>query len=221
LSRRHIMQAVEGSLRRLEIETIDLYQTHWYDEDTPIEETLRALEDLIQQGKVRFIGASNIPAWRLMEALWMSDVNGIQRYDSLQPHYNLAHRAEFERELKEVCEKYEMGVIPYSPLAGGFLTGKYSRSSVPDSARAGTVQRRYFNEGGWNVLEAVRKVAEVIGTTHIAVSLAWLLAQPTITAPIVGANSVEQLASSLAATEMTLSEEQMERLGEASKWREE
>jgi aryl-alcohol dehydrogenase-like predicted oxidoreductase len=221
LSRVHMMRAVEDSLRRLGAETIDLYQTHWYDEKTPIEETLQALDDLIRQGKVRYIGASNLPAWRLMEALWKADVDGVSRYDSLQPHYNLVHRAEYERELKEVCERYGLGVLPYSPLAGGFLTGKYSRGSVPESARAGTVQRRYFNERGWKVLEAVAEIAKETGITHTTISLAWLLAQPTITSPIVGANSVEQLAPSLAAAETPLSEEHIERLREAADWREE
>jgi aryl-alcohol dehydrogenase-like predicted oxidoreductase len=221
LSRVHIMQAVEDSLRRLGMDAIDLYQTHWYDEETSIEETLRTFELLIQQGKVRYIGASNHPAWRFMEALWKADVNSMPRYDSLQPHYNLAHRAEYERELKDVCDKYGIGVIPYSPLAGGFLTGKYGRDSLPESARSEMVRRRYFNERGWKVLEAVREVAEATGTTATTISLAWLLAQPTITAPIVGANSVEQLAPSLAAMKMTLSEEHLERLRGASEWREE
>ena len=221
LSRIHIMQAVEDSLRRLGTETIDLYQTHWYDEGIPIEETLRALDDLVRQGKVRSIGASNLPAWRLMEALWSADVNGFARYDSLQPHYNLVHRAEFERELKDVCEKFGLGVIPYSPLAAGFLSGKYSHDSVPESARSKTVQRRYFNQKGWKTLEAVRKVAATKGTTPTTVSLAWLLAQPMITAPIVGANSAEQLIPSLAAVEMDLSEEHLLCLDQASEWRDE
>jgi aryl-alcohol dehydrogenase-like predicted oxidoreductase len=219
LSRVHIIQAVEDSLRRLGTDTIDLYQTHWYDDETPIEETLRAMEDLIRQGKVQYIGASNLPAWRLMEALWSADVHGMPRYDSLQPHYNLAYRAEFERELKDVCEKFGLGVIPYSPLAGGFLTGKYSRESLPDSARSEGVQKRYFNERGWEVLEGVRKVAEDTGTTHASVSLAWLLAQPTITAPIVGANSAEQLIPSLASVEMILSKEHLQVLNRVSDWR--
>jgi aryl-alcohol dehydrogenase-like predicted oxidoreductase len=218
LSRTHIMQAVEDSLRRLGMETIDLYQSHWYDEETPIEETLRALDDLVRQGKVRSIGASNLPAWRLVEALWSADVNNMVRYGSLQPHYNLVHRAEFERELKDVCEKYGVGVIPYSPLAAGFLTGKYRLDSAPDSARSGTIQRRYFNQRGWKTLEAVHKVAAAAGTTPTAVSLAWLLAQPMITAPIVGANSVEQLAASLAAVDATLSDEHLLCLDKASEW---
>jgi aryl-alcohol dehydrogenase-like predicted oxidoreductase len=218
LSRKHILDAVDASLRRLQTETIDLYQTHFYDEDTPIDETLRALDDLQRAGKVRYVGASNYPAWQLMEALWSADVNGTVRYDSLQPHYNLVHRDEFERELKAVCERYEIGVIPYSPLAGGFLTGKYSRDNVPESDRAEGIRRRYFNEAGWRALDAVRAVAEETGSTPIAVALAWQLAQPVITAPIIGANSVDQLQDSLAALDVTLSEEQVSRLNEASGW---
>jgi aryl-alcohol dehydrogenase-like predicted oxidoreductase len=220
LSRAHILRAVEDSLRRLDIETIDLYQTHWYDQETPIDETLRALEDLIRQGKVRYIGASNYPAWRLMEALWNADVRGTSRFDSFQPHYNLVHRAEFERELKDVCVEYGVGVIPYSPLAEGFLTGKYSRDSLPKSARSDSVQRRYFNQRGWKVLEAVCQVAEALEIGPATVSLAWLLAQPVITAPIVGANSVEQLSPSLAAVDVSLSDEHMGKLDEASDWQE-
>jgi len=218
LSRVHIMRAVEDSLRRLDTETIDLYQTHWYDEDTPIDETLRALDDLVQQGKVRYIGASNYTAWRFMEALWCADANNTPRYDSLQPHYNLVHRAEFERELGEVCDKFQVGVMPYSPLAGGFLTGKYQRELLPESARSQMVQKRYFHEKGWKVLDAVLDVAEEAGTSPVAVSLAWLLSQPVITAPIIGANTVEQLNPSLAAVDIELSEAQIARLNEASDW---
>jgi aryl-alcohol dehydrogenase-like predicted oxidoreductase len=220
LSRKHILDAVDASLRRLQTDYIDLYQTHFYDEDTPIDETLAALDQLVQRGKVLYVGASNYPAWRFMEALWSADVNGTVRYDSLQPHYNLVHRAEFERELKAVCEAYEIGVLPYSPLAGGFLTGKYRRGHVPDSARAEGIQRRYFNERGWRTLDAVREVADAHGTTPVAVSLAWLLAQDVVTSPIIGANSVDQLQDSLAALNVELSAEQVEQLSEASAWEE-
>ncbi len=220
LSRKHIVEAVEDSLRRLQTDYIDLYQSHAFDETTPIEETMAAFDQLVQQGKVLYVGCSNYPAWRLARALWASDVNGLVRYESLQPHYNLAHRAEFERELMPLCEAEGLGVIPYSPLAAGFLSGKYERGSVPDSARAAGIRQRYFNEAGWRTLDAVRAVAEEVGSTPAAVSLAWLLAQPVITAPIIGANSVEQLQDSLAALDVALSGEQIGRLNEASKWQE-
>ena len=218
LSRRHIFDACDASLRRLQSDTIDLYQTHYFDADVPIDETLEALDRLVQQGKVRYVGCSNYPAWRLMEALWTSDKCGLARYNSIQPHYNLVNRAEFERELAEVCLANGIGIIPYSPLAGGFLTGKYSRDRDTDSVRAEGVRQHYFNDAGWKVLDAVRAVAVELDTTPLAVSLAWLLAQPGMTAPIVGANTVEQLQGSLAALDVDLTAAQMETLNNASAW---
>jgi aryl-alcohol dehydrogenase-like predicted oxidoreductase len=218
LSRRHIFDACDASLRRLQSDTIDLYQTHYFDADVPIDETLEALDRLVQQGKVRYVGCSNYPAWRLMEALWTSDKCGLARYNSIQPHYNLVNRAEFERELAEVCLANGIGIIPYSPLAGGFLTGKYSRDRDTDSVRAEGVRQHYFNDAGWKVLDAVRAVAGELDTTPLAVSLAWLLAQPGMTAPIFGANTVEQLQGSLAALDVDLTTAQMETLNNASAW---
>jgi aryl-alcohol dehydrogenase-like predicted oxidoreductase len=218
LSRAHIIRACEDSLRRLQTDHIDLYQTHFYDVETPIAETMDALDTLVRQGKVRYAGCSNYTAWRLMQALWTSDSRGLARYDSIQPHYNLVNRAEFERELKDVVTEYEIGVVPYSPLAGGFLTGKYSRESVAHSVRADDIKTRYFNDDGWKTLDAVHGVADEVGSTPVAVSLAWLLAQPYMTSPIIGANSVDQLSGSLAATELSLSPEQVARLSEASDW---
>ncbi len=221
LSRAHIMDAVEASLRRLNTDYIDLYQTHWYDEDTPIEETLRALDDLVRQGKVRYIGCSNYPAWRLTEALWTSTLHRLTRYDSLQPHYNLAHRAEFERELAEVCRFHGVGVIPYSPLAGGFLTGKYHRDQEsPDSARLGGVQRRYFNEQGWTVLEATEKLAQEKNKSVSQIALAWLLSNPLVTSPIIGPRTLEQLEDNLGAVGLQLTPEEKQSLDEGSQWSE-
>ncbi len=218
LSRKHIMHAVEDSLRRLQTDYIDLYQIHADDFSTPIEETLRAMDDLVRQGKVRYIGASNISAWRLMKSLCISDKHDLARYDSLQPHYNLVHRNEFEAELKPLCESEQIGVIPYSPLAGGFLTGKYHLDSPPpDSARQESVKRKYFNEYGWRVLAAVERIADERGVLPLQIALAWLLNQPVITAPIIGANSIEQLMPSLEAVDIHLSEEEMALLDEASR----
>ena len=218
LNRKHIVEACDASLRRLKSDTIDLYQTHSYDADTPIDETLEALDRLVRQGKGRYVGCSNYPAWRLMEALWTSDKHGLARYSSIQPHYNLVHRAEFEQELADVCQAYGIGIIPYSPLGGGFLTGKYSRERAADSVRAESVRNRYFNEAGWRVLDAVRAVAGELDTTPLAVSLAWLLSRPGMTAPIVGANSAEQLQESLAALDVCLTAEQLKALDGASAW---
>ena len=218
LSRKHIMHAVEESLRRLQTDYIDLYQIHWDDFETPIEETLQTLNDLVRQGKVRYIGASNLSAWRLMKSLSISDKHDWARYDSLQPHYNLAHRTEFERELKPLCESEEIGVIPYSPLAGGFLTGKYHLDTPPpDSARQESVKSKYFNEYGWRVLAAVERIADARGVQPLQIALAWLLNQPVITAPIIGANSIEQLMPSMEAVEIVLSDEEMALLDEASR----
>lgn len=221
LSRKHIFDAVDASLRRLQTDYIDLYQTHFADPETPIDETLGALDDLQRAGKVRYVGASNYKAWELIESLWSAQVNKTVRYDSLQPFYNMAGREEFERELKAVCEKYEVGVIPYSPLAAGFLTGKYSRDTMAQSDRAEGIKNRFANEAGWRTLDAVKSVAAEASSTPTAVSLAWLLAQPVITSPIIGANSAEQLKDSLAAIELKLSDEQVKQLNEASAWKKE
>ncbi len=218
LSRGHLIRACEDSLRRLDTDYIDLYQTHFFDAETPIDETLRALDDLMRAGKVRYIGASNYPAWRLTKALWASDKLGLARYDSLQPHYNLAQRAEFERELKPLCEEEGVGVIPYSPLAGGFLTGKYRRENVPASARAEGIQRRYFNDRGFAIVDKLTEVSQARGLTVAQTALAWLLTQPVITAPIIGANSVAQLDESLGAAGVRLSAEEMAALNQVSAW---
>ena len=218
LSRKHILHAVEDSLRRLQTDYIDLYQIHWDDLETPIDETLWALDTLVRHGQVRYIGASNIDAWRLMKALCISDKHDLARYDSLQPHYNLVHRNEFETELKPLCESEQIGVIPYSPLAGGFLTGKYHLDSPPpDSARQESVKRRYFNEYGWRVLAAVERIADERGILPLQVALAWLLNQSVVTAPIIGANSIEQLMPSLEAVDVHLTEEEMTILNDASR----
>lgn len=218
LSRAHILNAVEASLRRLDTDFIDLYQAHYFDEQTPIEETLRAMDDLVRQGKVRYIGCSNYPGWRLMESLWASDRHELVRYDSLQPHYSLVHRDEFERELEEVCRTYGLGVIPYSPLAAGFLTGKYRRDEVPESARAGTA-RRYFNERNWDLLDRMEELAHRNGKSISQVALAWLLSNPVITSPIIGPRSLDQLDDNLGAAGFRLSEDDRKVLSEPSDWR--
>ena len=186
LSRSHILNGIHASLSRLHTDYIDLYQAHWFDEATPIEETLRVFDDLIGQGKVRFIGCSNYPAWRLMQALWASDRLRLARFNCLQPHYNLVKRAEFERELKDVCRTYGLGVIPYSPLAGGFLTGKYRKDQTPESARAERA-KRYASEKNWQLLEKMETLAQARGSWSVSqVALAWLLSDPLITSPIIG-----------------------------------
>jgi aryl-alcohol dehydrogenase-like predicted oxidoreductase len=222
LGRDHITAAVEGSLRRLQTDYIDLYQTHWFDENTPIEETLRALDGLVQSGKVRYIGCSNYPAWRLVEALWTSDKHGLAGYASLQPHYNLVHRQEFESDLCQVTSNYGLGVLSYSPLQGGFLTGKYRQNTpLPASARADRIRDRYFSEQNFALLNALERIGRGYGQGIAQVALAWLLSNPEVTAPIVGANSVGQLEASLAATGLRLTGEEMQALNKMSSWQDE
>jgi aryl-alcohol dehydrogenase-like predicted oxidoreductase len=216
LSRAHIIRACEESLRRLQTDYIDLYQAHWFDADTPIEETMAAFDTLVQQGKVRYVGCSNYPAWRLVAALWASDKHHLARYDSIQPHYNLAYRQEFEQDLAAVVTQYGLGVIPYSALAGGFLTGKYQREGATASVRASGIEKRYFNEKGWQLIDGVRQVAAEAESTPTAVALAWLLAQPFMTAPIIGANTLAQLEESLAAVTLTLNSAQLSHLTQLS-----
>lgn len=222
LSRFHILNEVENSLRRLGTDYIDLYQAHWFDEETPIEETLRAFDDLVHQGKVRYIGCSNYPAWRLMEALWTSDKHNLTRYDCLQPHYNLVHRHEFERELADVCREFGLGVIPYSPLAGGFLTGKYRKDQdVPPSSRGETSSRlrAYFTERNWTLIETMEKMGQEKGGLSISqIVLAWLLSDPVITSPIIGPRDMAQLKDNIGAANLRLSTEEKTLLDNATSW---
>jgi aryl-alcohol dehydrogenase-like predicted oxidoreductase len=212
LSRAHIERAVEDSLRRLQTETIDLYQCHWPDEKTPIEQTLAVFGELIATGKVTRIGASNYTAAQLREALDAAGARGLPAFGTLQPHYSLVHRSEYEGELEELCHDEGLGVIPYSPLEGGFLSGKYRPGQpLPKSARASNA-RKYMNEEGFAVLGAVEAIANERGTTIPAVALAWLLAKRTVTAPILGANSAAQLADLLPAAELALNPDEVQTL---------
>jgi aryl-alcohol dehydrogenase-like predicted oxidoreductase len=221
LSRAHIMNAVEASLRRLQTDHIDLYQAHWDDPETPLDETLRAFDDLVRQGKVRYIGASNYHAWRLTRALWESDRRGYVRYESIQPKYNLVFRDEYERELEPLCLEQEVGVITYSSLGSGFLSGKYRReSSLPDTARAAGVQKNYMNDRGFRVLAALEDAAEKAGATPSQLALAWTIHRRGITSAIASATSVSQLRELLGAVELQLDETTRAALEAASAWRE-
>jgi aryl-alcohol dehydrogenase-like predicted oxidoreductase len=221
LSRAHIVKAAENSLRRLNTDYIDLYQAHAYDTTTPIDETLEAFDLLIRQGKVRYVGASNYPAWRLMEALWVADKKNLLGFVSLQPHYSIVHRAEFEADLAEICLNYGIGVLPYSPLAGGFLTGKYrSGKDLPDSARAGGVQR-YFTDRNWKLLDIMENLGREKGDYSISqIALAWQLSNLAVTSPIIGPRSLEQFDDNLGAAGLRLTIEEKKLLDEASDWRE-
>ncbi len=220
LSRVHLLQAVEDSLRRLQTDYIDLYQVHWPDDQTPLEETLSALDSLVRAGKVRYIGASNYPAWLLCKTLWVSDVHHLARFDCLQPHYSLFNRAEFERELQPLCLDQGIGVIPYSPLAAGFLTGKYRRdrdSADTTRANSGLIQRLTGDPAAYDALDVVRDIAASRQAPVAQIALAWLLANPAVTAPIVGARTVEQLHEVLGAVEIQLSAAEVDRLSQATR----
>lgn len=218
LSRVHIMQAVEASLRRLGTDYIDLYQAHWPDKSTSIEETLRAMDDLVKQGKVRYVGASNYKAWELMEALWVADKYNLVRYDSLQPHYSLVRREEFERELLAVCETYELGVIPYSPLEGGFLTGKYRRDTALPESRRAEGRKKYMTEENFTLLDKMDEIAASHQATLSQIALAWLLANPVVTSPIIGATSLEQFDENLGVLEVKLTAEEKNALDNLTIW---
>jgi aryl-alcohol dehydrogenase-like predicted oxidoreductase len=204
LARKYIFEAVDRSLQRLQTDSIDLYQAHKDDEATPLEETLGAFNELVQQGKVRAIGASNYSAARLTEALRVSRTNGFASFTCLQPLYNLYDRDVFEDDLDAVCRKEGLGVIPYFSLGAGFLTGKYrSEADLGQSARAPRV-KGYLNERGYRILQALDEVAASHQTTPAHVALAWLLTRPAVTAPIASATSLKQLDDLLAATRLEL-----------------
>jgi aryl-alcohol dehydrogenase-like predicted oxidoreductase len=214
LSAAYIRRAVERSLQRLQVDTIDLYQAHQDDAGTPLAETLGAFAELIQQGKVRVIGASNYSASRLREALHVSAARKLPRYESLQPNYNLYDRGEYEAELEPLCRQENLGVIPYFSLAAGFLTGKYrSEADLAKSPRGAKV-KNYLNERGYRLLKALDDVAGRLHSTPARVALAWLIARPGITAPIASATSIEQLNDLLEATRLRLDEEAIKTLNQ-------
>ncbi|MFX1482582.1 MAG: aldo/keto reductase [Promethearchaeota archaeon] len=220
LSRRHIMDAIEGSLNRLNTEWIDIYWSHSPDSETPQEETLQAFTTLIESGAVHYIGASNHTAAEIVESLWVSDVNGLARYEAIQPSYSLARRRDFEKHLQPVIEKYGLGVTSYSPLGGGFLTGRYTRDKLPDSKRAETTKTRYFKDRNFQIVDTLKEIAAIHDASIPQIALAWVLSQSVVTAPIIGANTPEQLKENIGALEIGLSEDDLNRLNEVSDWAE-
>jgi aryl-alcohol dehydrogenase-like predicted oxidoreductase len=216
LSRKYILQAAEDSLRRLQTDYIDLYQSHTDDLETPFEETLGAYATLIEQGKVRVIGASNYKADRLEAALEVSRKNGLPAYQSLQPLYNLAERAGYEEALEGVCLKHGLGVIPYYSLASGFLSGKYRSAADVEGRPRGGGLKKYFDERGLRILKALDQVAKETSSTPASVAIAWLMAGPGITAPIASATSVDQLRELTKGTELKLHPSAIEELNRAS-----
>jgi aryl-alcohol dehydrogenase-like predicted oxidoreductase len=216
LRRDYILRAAEDSLRRLQVDAIDLYQSHWDDDKTPLEETLEAYARLIEQGKVKAIGASNLTAARLAEALDVSAREGLPRYGTLQPLYNLYDRATFEGELRDVCLREDIGVITYFSLAAGFLTGKYRTEADARKSPRGAGMKKFLNERGLRILDALDDVAARLHSTPATVSLAWLMAQPGVDAAIASATSLSQLEALIAATRLSLDEVDTRELEEAS-----
>ena len=209
-SRKHILDAIDGSLRRLRTDYVDLYQLHHPDAETPIDETLRALDDVVRAGKARYVGCSNFHAYQVARALGRSEVLGVARFDSVQPRYNLLFR-QVERELLPLCREEGIGVIPYNPLAGGFLSGKHRRESGPTpgtrftlGTAASRYQDRYWHEREFDTIEALRPLAAEAGMSLTRLAVAWVLADPAITAPIVGASRPDQLDDVLPAAEKPL-----------------
>jgi aryl-alcohol dehydrogenase (NADP+) len=219
-SRRHIMDAVDASLRRLDTDFIDLYQLHFDDPSVPLDESLGALDDLVHSGKVRYIGCSNYLAYRLALALGRSDVLGLQRFASVQPRYNLLFR-EFERELFPLCLEQGIGVIPYNPIAGGMLSGKHDRHGEPDPGTrfalgnaARTYQDRYWKDRVFDTVDALVALADEAGVALPTLAIAWTLRQPAITSPIIGASRVDQLDATLAAADYVIDDNLAARLDE-------
>lgn len=218
-SRRHLMQELEDSLRRLKTDYIDLYQIHTFDPSTPLEETLRTLDDMVSSGKVRYIGASNYTAWQLMKAIGISEARNFSKYISIQCSYSLADRTP-ENELVSLCLDQGVGIIPYFPLAGGILTGKYNTNGpAPSGSRADTDPnfKRFLDDDRITLGNTVSQIAEEIGTSSTALSLAWLMNQPAVSTVIVGATRVEQLQHNLHSTSISLAVETLDKLEKASR----
>ena len=203
-SRQHIMAAVEDSLRRLKTDYIDLYQIHWHDSHVPVEETLRTLDDLVRQGKVRYIGCSNFTAWQVCEAAWTSKTLGIAEFVSVQPRYSLMDRG-IEAELVPFCESYGVGILPYYPLANGFLTGKYRRGqNAPEGTRLAESDRGMFTDANFDLLERLEAFCEARGHSVLELAFAWLLANGAVSSVIAGATRVEQIISNAKASSWQL-----------------
>jgi len=218
LSKAYVVREVENSLKRLQTDYIDLYQSHLDDEATALEETLETYAQLLRQGKIRAIGASNYRAERLAQALQVSARSGCPTYQSLQPHYNLYERADFETNLEPVCRQHGLGVISYFSLARGFLTGKYRSESDLTKSPRGPGVKSYLNERGLRILAALDRVAKQHASTPARVSLAWLMARPSITAPIASATNLEQLDDIANAAQLELDAASIEALNQASAW---
>ena len=216
LSRKHIMHAIDDSLRRLGTDYVDLYQIHRFDYETPIEEAVTALHDVVKSGKARYVGASSMYAWQFAKMLHTADARGLTRFVSMQNHYNLIYREE-EREMIPLCRDQGIGIIPWSPLARGFLAGNRKPKDYGETIRAKTddyAQKMYYQPSDFTVVERLTEIARKLGVSNAQVALAWMLAQPGITAPIVGASKMQHLDDAVAALRLKLSEEDLKALAE-------
>jgi aryl-alcohol dehydrogenase-like predicted oxidoreductase len=219
LSRLHILASIEDSLHRLQTDHVDVYLAHFDDASAPQEETMAAFDTIVRQGKARTVGASNLSAERLASSLKISEQHGWASYTSLQPRYNLISRADYEREMEALAVKHHLGVFTYSSLASGFLSGKYRQGqAMPTSQRASGVQQRYMNEQGFAILAEVERVAKEHGATPAQVALAWVLARPSVTAPIASATSVDQVRELLGAVSLHLNKADLAALEKVSAW---
>jgi aryl-alcohol dehydrogenase-like predicted oxidoreductase len=216
LSRKHILQAIDDSLQRLDIDYVDLYQIHRFDYETPIEETMEALHDVVKSGKARYIGASSMHAWQFAKMLFTADRLGLTRFVSMQNHYNIVYREE-EREMIPLCIDQGIGLIPWSPLARGFVMGNRRKEDLGDTTRAKSdeyAQKLYYQDSDFKIVDRITEIAKRRGVSNAQIALAWVLAQPGVTAPIIGASKMEQLEDLLKALEVKLSAVEIEALGE-------
>jgi aryl-alcohol dehydrogenase-like predicted oxidoreductase len=216
LSRYHIMENIDASLKRLQVDHIDLYQIHGRDPFTPLEETLDALDDCVRAGKVRYLGLCNLSAWEITKSLWISDKKNLARFESLQMYYSVAGR-DIEREIVPLANDQKLAILPWSPLAGGLLSGKFSRDTSPEGARRSTLDFPPVDrERAYNAIDVMRPIAADNLVSVAQVALAWLLAQPHVTSVIIGAKNQEQLLDNIAATDLELSPEQLQAISAAS-----
>ncbi len=218
ISKKNILTCAEQSLKRLQTDYIDLYQTHWDDNETPVEETLSAYQQLISEGKVKYIGASNLSPQRLLASLEVSDKMGLPRYETFQPEYNLYAREKFERELEKICTDHNLGVITYYSLAAGFLTGKYRSNSDAIKSARGESNKKYLNERGIRILEALDRESAKYNTSQASIAIAWLIARPSVTAPIASVTTLAQLDELVKSVEVELDTDSIDALNNASNW---
>ena len=217
LSRKHIITAVENSLKRLSTDYIDLYQLHYWDPDCPIDETINTLNDMVHQGKIRYLGCSNFAAWQLCKSLWISDKRNFERFESIQPEYNFRQK-DIENEIMPLCTDQEISIIPYQILMGGLLTGNYAKESEPNknshlaSAHAQRAKNKYWNNDNFNMIEQLKSIEQKTGYNPISLTIAWTLSKPAVSSVIVGASKKSQILSNVKSANIILNQEILDHL---------